>query len=406
MRILYLSPTEPYPGTHAGFTHVYNLLKNLCAEGIEVTLVAGEPQKGGAFPSTNPSSPSDGHGIDIPGLTAHHIRSSGPVSRNLRVYRKVMSLLKKEKFDLIHERFEMAGGAGMMASIRKRIPLVLEVNDPLLELNANQGIRPFLGFMKKRQFHHAKAIICQTPQIKQAIWEGSDRHRVFVIPNGADPANFSVTPLPEENRIGFMGSFMPWHGVEILLTAFSTVLKEEPDSTLLLIGNNTGHESRLEIQMKELGITEKVTFTGAVPPGDIPTLLSSCKVLCAPFAPELDEARKDHYQKFGFWWSPLKIFEYMASGRPVVTPDIGMVPKYLGISVRPEVSNDEPSGLVYPPGDVQKLSEHLLSLIRNREMAQRMGAEGRKRVEEHFNWRTIAHITQMAYVSVIERGGK
>ena len=46
MRILYLSPTEPYPGTHAGFTHVHNLLKNLCRSGIEVTLIAGEPEAG------------------------------------------------------------------------------------------------------------------------------------------------------------------------------------------------------------------------------------------------------------------------------------------------------------------------------------------------------------------------
>ena len=447
MRILYLSPTEPYPGTHAGFTHVHNLLKNLCEEGVEVTLITGAPQKdnvpvngreggGGsqgvvAFEKTGMKGVGGHQGditkgsgmeieMDIPGLTIHHITSSGPFSRNLRVYRKIMSLVKENHFDLIHERYEMAGGAGMMASWRKRIPLVLEVNDPLLELNARPGVRSLLGALKRRQFSHARAIICQTPHIKQAIWDASPRHRVFVIPNGADPSQFPITPFPEEKRIGFMGSFMPWHGVEILLTAFSGVLREEPDSRLLLIGDHREHQSRLESQMKELGITDHATFTGPVPQEEVPRLLSSCMVLTAPFAPELDDARRVQYRKFGFWWSPLKIFEYMASGRPVVTPDLGMIPNYLG--VRNNIGagngvvesgnawNDSRNGdsaggcgLIYPQGDVQKLTEHLITLLRDRELARKLGEEGRKRVEDHFNWRTIAHITRMAYVSVLER---
>ena len=404
MRILYLSPTEPYPGTHAGFTHVRNLLKHLCEEGVEVTLIAGAPQKditkGSGMEDEIEIGMEVGMGIemDIPGLTVHHITSSGPISRNLRVYRKIISLVKENHFDLIHERYEMAGGAGMMASKMKHIPLVLEVNDPLLELNAGPRIRPLLGALKKRQFGHARAIICQTPHIKQAVWDASPRHRVFVIPNGADPSQFPITPFPEEKRIGFMGSFMSWHGVEILLNAFSMVLREEPDAKLLLIGDHRERQSRLESQMKELGITDHTTFTGPVPQEEVPRLLSICSVLAAPFAPELDDARREQYRKFGFWWSPLKIFEYMASGRPVVTPDLGMVPNYLG--VRDSAGG---CGLIYPQGDVQKLTEHLITLLRDRELARKLGEEGRKRVEHLFNWRTIAHITRMAYLSVLEQ---
>jgi hypothetical protein len=62
------------------------------------------------------------------------------------------------------------------------------------------------------------------------------------------------------------------------------------------------------------------------------------------------------------------------------------------------------AGLVYPPRDTGMLTSHLLALLRDCELARRMGETGRERVEEHFNWRTIAHITQMAYVSVLERG--
>ena len=369
---------------HAGFTHVYNLLSNLCREGVEVVLVAGEPQEG--------MEPIE----DIPGLTVHTIPLSNPVSRNIRALRKVLSIIRKEKIDLIHERYEMAGGAGSVASLLTGTPLVLEVNDPLLELNAKKWQQPFLRTLRRIQYWRSSAIICQTPQIKGVIWDGYPRSktRIFVIPNGADPSRFLSTPLPEgkdEKRIGFIGSFMPWHGVRNLIRGFSEVVKKEPESRLILIGNHSHHEDELLGLTQELGIEERVEFTGTVPPDDVPELLTSCRVLVAPFAPDLDEVRKEHYEQFGFWWSPLKIFEYMAAGRPVVSPDLGMIPTYLG-----------DAGLVYSPGDVKELAAKILELLQNDDLARDLGAHGREQIAQLYNWKTIAHITKMVYVSVLE----
>lgn len=387
MRILYLSPSEPYPGTHAGFTHVHNLIKHLVIEGDQVTLIAGQPEQSNA--TTNDEMRPD----PIPGLKVHHISSSDPITRNRKLLAKVVSLCKKEQFDLIHERFEMAGTAGAVAAKLAHLPLVLEVNDPFLELNAQPSFRYPLSLSKQLQFGSADALICQTPQIKQAIWDTSPNTKVYVIPNGADPDAFPASPLPHTKRIGFMGNFMPWHGVQHLIQAFSRVQKEDEDTQLLLVGNPGSQKDPIQRLINELGIDpEKVIMTGPVPSNMVPTLLSSCRILVAPFAPGEDVIRKDHYAKYGFWWSPIKLFEYMSLGRPVVAADVGMVSKYL-----------KHAGLTYPTGDIEQLTEKIITFLNDEPMAREAGGRGRKRIETSYNWRTIAHMTQMAYLNVLEK---
>jgi len=384
MRILYISPTEPYPGTHAGYTHVHNLLRNLTQEGVEVTLIAGQPEKGTGRPAP-----------EIPGLSVVHIRETCPSLRNIMVMNAILKQTRKRDFDLIHERYETAGGSGVLASRLLRIPHILEVNDPFLELNSPSWLRIPLVQLKRFQFCAADAIICQTPQIKRVIWSYVPDSRVFVIPNGADPSVFPLSEIPEVKRIGFMGSFMPWHGVRILIRTFRRVLEHEPDAELLLIGDPGNQRNSVETELSKHGIREKVRFTGAVAPDKVPGLLSGCRVLAAPFAPDLDRVRKEFYKKFGFWWSPLKIFEYMAAARPVVTPDLGMMTKYLGNA-----------GLTYPQGDEEALVERVTNLLVDSDLAEKLGREGRKRVERLYNWRTIAHMTQMVYMSVCEKNLK
>jgi len=378
MRILYLSPSEPYPGTHAGFTHVHNLLRNLTVRGMKVTLLSGRPETALTAPH-------------IERLELKNIKSLGPVSRNLRALNAGLRIVKKGKFDLIHERMETAGGAGTLLAGLTRLHYILEVNDPFLELNAPPPFRSLLRQTKRLQLSAADAVITQTPQIKSAILSIVPEKRVFVIPNGADPDAFPLTEIPKNNRVGFMGSFMPWHGVHHLIDAFERVVREVRDAELLLIGNPGKMRENIEHEIKKKGLTDKVKLTGPVPSERIPGLLSSCSVLAAPFAPELDPVRGEYYRRFGFWWSPLKIFEYMASGRPIAASDSGMIPRYI-----------KGAGLTFEPGDAEGLASAITSLLSDRKMAEVMGKTGRERVEKIYNWRMVGHMTAMAYLNVVE----
>ncbi len=383
MKILYLAPTEPFPGTHAGFTHVHNLLSNLSREGVEVTLLAG--------PKGRISEQSD---ID-PSIEIHHIHAGNPVSRNLKVLRMVLKLARKGSFDLVHERFEIAGGSGIIASRIMGLPHILEVNDPFLEINAPSLLGYPLSLMKRYQLSATDAIICQTPQIKKALAGTKQSYGIFVIPNGADPDSFPIGDSPIENRIGFMGSFMPWHGVQTLLHAFLDISREKEDARLILIGEPGIQRDSFDREIREMGLSNKVTMTGAVDSTEIPGLLSSCSVLVAPFAPGLDPVRKDLYRQYGFWWSPLKVFEYMAASRPVVTPDMGMLPHYL-----------RDAGMLYPEGDTGSMKNMILSLLDDPGKARNFGEKGRKRIERQYNWEMISHMTRMAYLNVLEHKGR
>ncbi len=378
MRILYLSPSEPYPGTHAGFTHVHNLLRNLTVRGMKVTLLSGRPETALTAPH-------------IEGLEVRRIPSSGPVSRNLRALTAGLRIVKERKFDLIHERMETAGGAGTLLAKLTRLHYILEVNDPFLELNAPSPFHPVLRQTKMFQLSAADAVITQTPQIKSAIQSIIPGKRVFVIPNGADPDAFPLTEFPKNNRVGFMGSFMPWHGVHLLIDAFEKVLRGVRDAELILIGNPGRMRQNIEQEIKKRGLKGKVKLTGPVPSKNIPGLLSSCSVLAAPFAPELDPVRREYYRRFGFWWSPLKIFEYMASGRPIAASNMGMIPRYM-----------KGAGLTFEPGDTEGLARAIISLLTDRKMAEGMGKTGRERVERIYNWRMVGHMTAMAYLNVVE----
>lgn len=182
---------------------------------------------------------------------------------------------------------------------------------------------------------------------------------------------------------------MPWHGVRVLLRAFADIRQAEPESGLLLIGNHLPHRVELTELMRELGIEGWVEFTGPVPPERIPGLLASCRVLVAPFAPELDRDRRDQYERYGFWWSPLKIFEYMAAGRPLVATGLGMIPDYVG-----------DAGLIYGPGNLEELTRHVLALLRDGDLARTMGERGRRRIAETYNWQAVARATAGVYRQV------
>lgn len=378
MRILYLSPSEPYPGTHAGFTHVHNILSHLTQEGIRAVLLAGKPETGIKMPH-------------IKGVEVRHILASVPLFRNLSTLSVAIDVLGNKDFVLIHERMETVGGVGTLLASFRHLPHILEVNDPFLELNSPAIFRSSLRLLKSLQFSGADAIITQTPQIRRAIHDIHPKKEVFVIPNGADPDAFPVRELPDNSRIGFLGSFMPWHGVHHLIEAFRIVAAELKDAELLLMGN-PGHMSRYILQkIRSYGLQSRIRLTGAVPSHTIPGLLSSCAILIAPFAPELDPVRRKYYRRFGFWWSPLKIFEYMASGRPVVASGVGMIPDYI-----------KSAGVIFNAGDIQGLARRIIELLTDRERMKRLGMAGRERVVKIYNWRRMAKLTARVYHHVLE----
>jgi glycosyltransferase involved in cell wall biosynthesis len=171
----------------------------------------------------------------------------------------------------------------------------------------------------------------------------------------------------------FMGSFRLWHGVRHFAEAARILISRGSNLSFLAIGG--GPELRqLQEEVSGWGLPQgRFVFAGAQPHERVPDYLALGDIGVAPF----DLAAHAPLREFGFYWSPLKVFEYMSMSLPVVTVD---VPPLNGI-VR-----DEKEGLLYRSGDIESLASALSRLERDAPLKARMGASGRERVVEHYSW--------------------
>jgi glycosyltransferase involved in cell wall biosynthesis len=168
----------------------------------------------------------------------------------------------------------------------------------------------------------------------------------------------------------FLGSFRAWHGVMEFVRAADTLLTAGHDVQFLLIGDGP---ERVAAEQLAKRWPEHIHFTGAVHYEQVPELLSQAVVGVAPFNTEPHPALR----LAGFFWSPLKVYEYMAAELPVVTTDIAP----LNAVVR-----DGIEGMLFREGDVAGLAAAIARLLDDPAAARLMGQRGRARVVANFSW--------------------
>jgi glycosyltransferase involved in cell wall biosynthesis len=159
----------------------------------------------------------------------------------------------------------------------------------------------------------------------------------------------------------FSGSFRPWHGVHVLEEA-ARRLRHRDDIFFVLAGGIAARD----------GDGYRGRRLGSVPYADMPAVVAACDVGVAPY----DTARLPQL-RLGFFWSPLKIFEYMASGLPTITIDRHP----LGELVR----NGE-EGVLIADADPKALAAAIERLAGDAGLRARMGASARRRVVERYSW--------------------
>jgi glycosyltransferase involved in cell wall biosynthesis len=179
-------------------------------------------------------------------------------------------------------------------------------------------------------------------------------------------------PIPEKAKIVvFSGSFRPWHGADLLVRAAVRVLSRDPDAFFLFVGGGPAWEET-RLLARKLAIENAALFTGAVAHDEMPSYLRAARVGVAPYQPS-----RLGQMKLGFYWSPLKIFEYMATALPVVTLDVPPLA---------EVVRPEREGLLIAEGDEAGLAAAIARLLADPVRARSMGEAGRERVVAHFSW--------------------
>lgn len=227
------------------------------------------------------------------------------------------------------------------------------------------------NWMLKRALRHCEGIVAVTKGLVDFyVSKGISRDKQAVIPNGVDLARFEATvdraatrakfglPL-EKNIVLYTGHLYSWKGVDALAMASAFL----PENSLVLFVGGTDHDVK-SFREKFAGKTN-IMIVGRKPFGDIPEYLAAADVLVIP------NSGKSHVSEL--YTSPIKMFEYMATGHPIVASDMQ--------SVR-EILNAKNAVLV-PPDDMHALARGISSVLTNSTLASRIAAQARKDVEQY-----------------------
>ena len=186
-----------------------------------------------------------------------------------------------------------------------------------------------------------------------------------VVPDGVRMTSTGRDPDPPEAQavVGYAGHLYPWKGVDLLLEAIARTSRA---SALIVGGHDAeGDRARLTSLANRLSISSRVTFTGHQPPAEVPALLRRASILALP---NPASAISTHFT------SPLKLFEYMASGRAIVATDLPAIR---------EVLRHEVNALLVSPGDPESLAFGIERLLADRELATRLARNALSDVDDY-----------------------
>ncbi len=339
----------------------------------------------------------------------HVLGVSNILPRELRkvLYNQEMVAALVQKFqknppDFIYERASLYGIAGAMLARELNIPRILELNAPLSMENTTYQNASGLGELSSQSERwgliEAEHVVTVSSSLRDyVVAEGADAERVSVIPNGVDPRVFKPGPANQKVRsdwglgegpiLGFVGGLRPWHGVNVLPHLLEHLLKQFKNLQMVIVGQGPLRET-LEQDFKEKKLSKRVVFTGALPHKQVVGLIQEFSIALAPY-PQLDHA---------FYFSPLKLFEYMACGIPVVASDVGQIA---------EVLEDNKTGLLYPPGNINALQSACDRLLSEPTLRTAMGKAASEKVHRNYTWdHNAEHVTNLAKSLILNPGDK
>ncbi len=386
-RLLYFCGDRgiPYGGTKGASIHIREFLASLrTTEYAPTLLISRSFQADSEFPIhtlASESAPNYFHDIaGKHGVAKAALREVDDFNRNELFFAKLAEIYDRERFDIIYERYSLFSIAGLSFARQVKIPFVLEVNAPLVR-EASQfrslHLVELAKLVEEHLFNHADHIFAVSEPLVAYIKTVAPAARVSALPNGVDFSRFGngrvagvrerITKSPASDFVvGFVGSIKPWHGVELLIETMADLVKTDPSFSLCLVGNADQVKEDLELRAQAQGLSDRLKLLGALPFEEIPAVLDGFDVLVAPY-PDLPD----------FYFSPLKIFEYMAAGKPIIASRIGQIS---------EILHDGETALLTAPGDKQGLAAAIRILKADPQLSLRLGTAAKAAAEREHSW--------------------
>jgi glycosyltransferase involved in cell wall biosynthesis len=316
-------------------------------------------------------------------------RDSEGLALNAALTETAITLGRRIGARFVYQRHDAFLTAGAEAAEVLARPLILEWNGSEVWTRANWlEHRPFQGVFDRavalaevRSVAAADVIAAvSNAAADMAINAGALPDDLVVSPNAVD-LNEIDAAIAEAAReldpscIGWIGTFGPWHGAEVLVRALDLL---PPNVKAIMIGEGA-QRMACERLAESLGVRERVEFTGGLPHADALRRLSACGILASPHVPLPDRP---------FFGSPTKLFEYMALGRPIVASGLEQIASIL----------DDQTAYLVRPGDVGDFARGVSAVLADRRRAAARARSARAAVTSRHTWEHRAR----ALVNVVD----
>ena len=287
-------------------------------------------------------------------------------------------------YQVCHEYAGLLSVGAAYASRKTGTPYVLTVDADLL-LEADVMGSPITGLRRsaaawaaRKSYQLADQIITVSAPTRENLVQnwGVPAEKIQIIPNGVNVTLFQQPVDTAKVRaewgvrdapvIMFVGGFQMWHGLDKLLEALAEIVPQLPETRLLLVGDGPARPF-VEKTVRRLNLEQFVTITGFLPHARIPELLAIADLVTVPY-PKLPQE---------MWFSPLKLYEYMAAGKAIVASSAGQIKN---------VIRHNENGLLVTPGDVAELAQACRHLLQNRVERVRLGSAARHEAETEHGW--------------------
>lgn len=314
--------------------------------------------------------------------------------------RQLLSFIKNNVIDCMYQRYSLLNFSGVLVSTIKKIPLILEYNGSEIWVDQHWRSKKWWKFttlarmIENLNFKRAHLIVVVSEALKEElIHRGVDASKIIVNPNGVDVEAYDPHLLEQkrhdirkqlniENKyvLTFVGTFGPWHGINILKELIPEIVTHNSKVHFLLVGDGP-LKAELAQELHNKKLTNQVTFTGTVSHEKVVDYLAASDAFLCPTQPNSDGSR--------FFGSPTKLFEYLSLAKPVIASDL----EQLSLIINParktgsteQIKNEV--GILVAPYNANCFVATVQSVIAlSIEEQKIMGANARNHVIQNYTW--------------------
>lgn len=390
MRVLHVTNTFYPAWAYGGIARVaYELCKKLVERGHDVTVFTTD-----AYNKSNRIKRESNKPVIIDGMKVYRFRN---ISNWLawKRYPTPLSLVPTAKqtvkeCDIIHIHVFRSSLSIPIYHYAKKygVPYVLQAHGSLVkEIQRRRSRKVFDLFFGYRILKDASKVIASTKtEAEQYKKMGVDEGKIEIVPNGIDLSEYGNLPEKgkfrrkysigdDEKMILYLGRIHKIKGIDLLVEAFSGLIKELDDVRLVIVGPDDGFLSTLKKQIEDLKIGDKILLTGLIPEKDKSGAYVDADVYVLPSV----------YETF-----PITVLETCACGTPVIVTDRCGIANIVNNNVGYVVEHNK-----------DQLQDAIFKILTNVELRRYFGEGGKKLVREKFSWDIVVEQLEKIYGDII-----